>query len=57
MKASEGSIDIQGYRHYFKEMGSGETLIFLHGGPGIAHDYFLPYVEPLADGFRLLFYD
>lgn len=36
--------------------GQGERLLFVHGGPGMSHDYFLPHILPLAERFELLLY-
>jgi proline iminopeptidase len=35
----------------------GLPLIVLHGGPGIDHTMFRPYLDPLGDDFRLLYMD
>src|SRR6185503_17191105 len=32
-------------------------LLVLHGGPGAHHDYLLPQLLELADGYQLIFYD
>jgi proline iminopeptidase len=32
-------------------------LVVLHGGPGLDHSMFRPYLDPLADEFRLLYVD
>jgi len=37
--------------------GKGEPLVILHGGPGASHDYFLPYLLPLARKNKLVFMD
>jgi proline iminopeptidase len=42
---------------YYKTLGSGEPLVIMHGGPGASHDYFLPYLLPLARHNRLIFLD
>ena len=42
---------------YYTEIGHGDSLIVLHGGPGGAHNYFLPYLLPLARTNRLIFMD
>jgi len=39
------------------ELGSGLPLIVLHGGPGLDHRMFRPYLDPLGDEFRLLYVD
>lgn len=40
-----------------EELGEGLPVIVLHGGPGIDHSMFRPYLDPLAEGFRLLYVD
>ena len=35
----------------------GIPLIVLHGGPGLDHTMFRPYLDPLGDEFRLLYVD
>ncbi|MGD6900985.1 alpha/beta fold hydrolase [Bacillus infantis] len=42
---------------FVKQMGEGEPIIFLHGGPGGEHGYFLPHLAPLSSQFKLVFYD
>jgi pimeloyl-ACP methyl ester carboxylesterase len=39
------------------EVGSGLPLIVLHGGPGMDHTMFRPYLDPLGEDFRLLYVD
>ena len=53
----EGFVDANGVFIYYKMMGKGEPLVILHGGPGASHDYFLPYLLPLARKNRLVFID
>src|SRR4051812_28669786 len=36
-----------------EEVGSGFPLIVLHGGPGLDHSMFRPYLDSLGDEFRL----
>lgn len=38
-------------------IGEGEVIVFLHGGPGSEHRFFLPHVLPLSQRFKLVFYD
>ena len=40
-----------------EEVGDGFPLIVLHGGPGLDHSMFRPYLDPLGDEFRLLYLD
>jgi len=53
----EGFVDANGVLIYYMEMGRGVSLVIAHGGPGASHDYFLPYVLPLARHNRLIFID
>lgn len=38
-------------------MGNGPPVIVVHGGPGLEHSYFLPWLQPLAKNRTLVFYD
>jgi proline iminopeptidase len=42
---------------YYRTLGDGPPLIFLHGGPDFDHTYLLPDMDRLADTFRLIYYD
>ena len=53
----EGFVDANKVLIYFLEIGRGEPLMIVHGGPGASHDYFLPYLLPLARHNRLIFID
>jgi proline iminopeptidase len=46
-----------GYRIFVEDVGDGLPLILLHGGPGLDHTMFRPWLDPLADEFRLLYVD
>src|SRR6266566_495330 len=46
-----------GYNLNVDEVGSGFPLIVLHGGPGLDHSMFRPYLDPLGDEYRLLYVD
>src|SRR5947208_14035029 len=46
-----------GYGMNVEELGGGFPLIVLHGGPGLDHTMFRPYLDPLGDDFRLLYVD
>jgi proline iminopeptidase len=52
-----GFIDARGALIYYELLGRGTPLVILHGGPGASHDYFLPYLLPLARQHRLVFID
>jgi proline iminopeptidase len=53
----EGFIDAHGVLIYYMTVGRGAPLLIVHGGPGASHDYFLPYLLPLARHHRLVFID
>lgn len=40
-----------------REIGQGQPIIVLHGGPDFDHSYLLPEMDQLADTFRLIYYD
>jgi proline iminopeptidase len=46
-----------GYRIFVQPVGEGFPLIVLHGGPGLDHTMFRPWLDPLGDEFRLLYVD
>ncbi len=53
----EGFVDANGVMIYYQILGQGTPLLIVHGGPGASHDYFLPYLLPLARHHRLIFID
>jgi proline iminopeptidase len=53
----EGFVDAHGVMIYYMAVGQGAPLLIAHGGPGASHDYFLPYLLPLARRHRLIFID
>ncbi|MCD5322350.1 MULTISPECIES: alpha/beta fold hydrolase [Pontibacillus] len=48
---------VRGCNIYTKRFGSGEPIVFLHGGPGASHRVFLPHIEPLSEDYELYLYD
>src|ERR1700723_575446 len=55
--SSQGYVDAEGMLIYYMTVGKGEPLVIVHGGPGGSHDYFLPYLLPLARLNKLIFID
>ena len=53
----QGYVDAKGVMIFYEEFGKGKPLMIVHGGPGASHDYFLPYLLPLARNYRLIFID
>jgi proline iminopeptidase len=53
-----GFIEINGTKHYYTILGTGDTLVVLHGGPGLSHKYLKPQLDSLLSSkFTLLYYD
>ena len=55
--AREDRIEIGEASLYSRDIGRGQPLIVLHGGPDFDTSYLLPDLDRLADGYRLLYYD
>lgn len=56
--SSEKLIHTRGANVFARQFGSaGKDIVVIHGGPGWDHSYFLPFVLPLAEKFRLTFFD
>jgi len=55
--ANEGFVDANGVLIYYMTVGHGSPLMIVHGGPGASHDYFMPYLLPLARHNKLIFID
>ncbi|NND16170.1 MAG: alpha/beta fold hydrolase [Eudoraea sp.] len=53
-----GYLDVDNARLYYSTIGSGDTLVVLHGGPGLSHNYLKPQLDSLlSSDFTLLYYD
>ncbi len=50
-------VNIDGLNVHINIIGEGEPIIFLHGGPGGEHRFFLPHVLPLSKKYKLVLYD
>lgn len=56
--SNSGYININAAKHYYSISGKGDTIIILHGGPGLSHKYMKPQIDSLLSSeFTLLFYD
>src|SRR6266481_3536103 len=53
----EARIPVGNADLYSREIGQGQPIIVLHGGPDFDHSYFLPEMDRLSDSFRLIYYD
>jgi proline iminopeptidase len=50
-------VEVNGVRLFTRRIGSGPTVVVLHGGPGAQHDYLLPQYDLLARSRALFYYD
>jgi proline iminopeptidase len=50
------TMTIRGVRLFVNITGQGYPLVLMHGGPSLDHTTLLP-LKPLADQYRLIFYD
>jgi proline iminopeptidase len=53
----EGTIAVTNADLYYRDVGQGQPLVILHGGPDFNHHYLLPEMDRLADAFHLIYYD
>ncbi|HEX4605799.1 MAG TPA: proline iminopeptidase-family hydrolase [Candidatus Angelobacter sp.] len=56
-RVQEGYVDAHGVLIYYQIIGHGAPLLIVHGGPGVSHDYLMPYLLPLARTSQLIFID
>lgn len=54
---TDGRVNGKGVSLYYEEIGIGEPIVILHGGPGLDHTYLLPQFKQLAKHYKLIFYD
>jgi proline iminopeptidase len=56
--AEERMIDLPtGARLYVEIKGEGRPLLAIHGGLGLDHSYFEPWLDPLESSFQLIYPD
>jgi len=48
---------INGNDLFYLEAGSGPPCLVMHGGLGVDHTYLHPWLDPLGDVLRLVYYD
>ena len=53
----ESRIMVGGASLYAREVGRGQPLVVLHGGPDFDISYLLPDLDRLAAAYRLIYYD
>lgn len=58
MSIIEGYLEQNGGKLFYKSIGEGSPILCIHGGPGLTHDYFLPYLLELVNSNnKLIFLD
>jgi proline iminopeptidase len=55
--ADEDRVPAGGATLYTRDVGRGQPIIVLHGGPDFDHSYLLPDLDRLSDSYRLIYYD
>jgi len=56
----DGYIDVLGFRLYYRSFLPQDpkgTILCLHGGPGVPHEYVLSMADLADSGYRVVFYD
>ena len=53
----ESYIPVENAELYCRELGQGQPIVVLHGGPDFDHRYLLPEMDRLSGSFRLIYYD
>lgn len=49
--------EIDGHKLYYETHGKGRPVLLMHGGTGLDHTYFRPWLDPLGERAELIFYD
>jgi proline iminopeptidase len=50
-------VNINGAELFVTEVGAGEPCLTMHGGLGLDHTHLQPWLDPLGDELRLVYYD
>jgi proline iminopeptidase len=50
-------VAINGTELFYLSSGTGIPCLVMHGGLGVDHTYLHPWLDPLGDRFRLVYYD
>src|SRR5512147_746434 len=55
--AHQGYLSIENAEIFWRDIGQGQPIIVIHGGPDFDHTYLLPDMDRLSDSYRLIYYD
>ena len=50
-------LAVDGLELFYEVVGRGPPVLLLHGGPGLDHTGFRPWLDPLAERWGLVFHD
>jgi proline iminopeptidase len=53
----EGFVPVKDAELFYREIGQGQPIIIIHGGPDFDHTYLLPDMDRLSASYRLVYYD
>ena len=53
----EARVPVGSASLFVREIGRGQPIVVLHGGPDFDQTYLLPDMDRLADSYRLIYYD
>lgn len=55
----QGYVRVRGHRLFYRRIGEPVrgTVIVLHGGPGLTHEYLTPLADLAGAGYAIVFYD
>jgi proline iminopeptidase len=58
-ESSDGYREVLGNSIYYRTFGEAErgTVLCLHGGPGVPHNYLMPLTDLARFGYRVVLYD
>lgn len=56
-RTSEGRVSLPDTELFVSRIGAGTPVLVMHGGLGIDHSYFRPWLDDLAEVAELVFYD
>ena len=48
---------INGNEVFYASIGQGRPMLLMHGGSGLDHTYFRPWLDTLSDQVQLIYYD
>lgn len=56
-QGNTGVIPVNGTELFVSDQGKGNSIIVIHGGPGLNHSYFLPHLNALNASYRVVYFD